>query len=174
MKRRIVVMLCLSMMLFVSCKDGEETSEIVADKETNVESVVEDENIIDAEEEVTSTTATIYFPDENAEYILNETVQCEKLTEIVVWENLKEKGIINTECEINVFEQDEDSLLLDVNQAFGEQLRSQGTTGEEMLLHCVVNTFLDSYHCERILITEEASTLCSGHAEYVDCFEKYE
>ena len=61
-----------------------------------------------------------------------------------------------------------------MNEGFGNQLRSYGTSGETMLIQSVVNTFLDTYGCEKIKITENGETLYSGHMEYTEYMEKYE
>ena len=46
----------------------------------------------------------------------------------------------------------------DVDEGFGNYIRSMGTTGETEVLACVVNTYLDSFQCEKIKITEAGRT----------------
>lgn len=50
--------------------------------------------------------------------------------------------------------------------AFQNQRKSYGTSGENMLLGCVVNTFLDAYKAETVFITVDGGILESGHAIY--------
>ena len=65
-------------------------------------------------------------------------------------------------------------MELDVDEKFGEQLRSLGTAGEEELMHCVVNSFLDTFSCEKVRITENGDVLVSGHKEYGDYISRME
>ena len=82
--------------------------------------------------------------------------------------------MVDEDTKVNSIEQVGKALSLDVNEAFGVQLRSYGTTGETILIQSVVNTFLDAYGCEKIKITENGATLCSGHMEYGEYMGKYE
>lgn len=68
---------------------------------------------------------------------------------------------------------DGEQLQLDVNRSFGEWLRSFGTAGEQEIMSCVVNTYLDAYGAQSIKITEEGQILNSGHMSYEEYMEKY-
>ena len=101
-------------------------------------------------------------------------MECKGLSPENIWNLLKEKEVVVSDAEINSFRESDQVLELDVNEAFGEQLRSYGTAGETTLIESVVNTFLDAYGKEAILITENGGTLISGHKEYADYLEKFE
>ena len=104
--------------------------------------------------------------------MIEEVVINEKMTEELLWNLWKDKNIIKKECEINSFTQEGTLLKMDVNEAFGMQLRLLGTSGESVLLNSVVNTYLDAYQCEKISITENGGILYSEHAAYAEPFEK--
>lgn len=91
-----------------------------------------------------------------------------------IWQQLVDAGTVDEKSQVLSLKQNEDRLELDVNTAFGEQLRSYGTAGEYELMKQVVNTYLDAYECEEIKITEEGGVLYSGHAEYDGYQKRYE
>lgn len=90
------------------------------------------------------------------------------------WQQLVDAGTVNDKSQVLSLEHTGDRLELDVNAAFGEQLRSYGTAGEYELMKQVVNTYLDAYECDEIKITEEGGVLYSGHAEYDGYQKRYE
>ena len=57
-------------------------------------------------------------------------------------------------------------LTLDFNQAFADQLKTYGTSGERMMIGCVVNTFLRAYDAQTVYITIDGGILESGHVIY--------
>ena len=134
----------------------------------NLESPIE-ETIIDEE----TICVSVYYPNENADGTEVLEVQCKEVNENILWNLLKQKNVVSEESCVNSIKVSENKIDLDVNEAFGNQLRSYGTAGEDVLMESVVNTFLDAYECEKIKITENGSTLYSGHTEYADYLGKY-
>lgn len=119
-------------------------------------------------------TITIYTP--NAETGEIEAVQTE-VTEIdaeVVWEELQKAGLFAEDEKVLGIIEDagNKSMELDLNHAFGEHLRSVGTTGEEEIITSIVNTYLEVFQCEKILLTEEGGELQSSHKAYDTYMEK--
>ena len=92
--------------------------------------------------------------------IQTEDVETDSLNEEKVWSLLQEKSVITPECGMNSFKvnEEEKTIDLDVDEGFGNYIRSMGTTGETEVLACVVNTYLDSFQCEKIKITEAGHT----------------
>ncbi len=134
-----------------------------------------EEEIQDAEGEKSGpVNVTIYTVDGDTGEIVTDSKELETLTEKGIWELLKEVGMMEEATEVLSLKKDGSRLVLDLNKAFGEQLRSYGTAGEQEILTCIVNTFLDAYKCDEIKITEEGETLLSGHAEYEDYFQKFQ
>lgn len=108
------------------------------------------------------------------EVIIKKEVSCDDWDKDTLWSVLKKENIVENETEVLSLKQVDTTLYLDVNEAFGNQLRTQGASGERALLTCVVNTYLQTYECEKIKITEEGQSLCSGHAEYDDYLKMME
>ena len=66
-------------------------------------------------------------------------------------------------------------LTLDMNRAFGDYLRSMGTSGELLTVSAVVNTALSLIDgAESVLLTVEGQTLETGHEIYTDPISFYE
>ena len=189
MKKSIVMLLLTITALSLSaCASGKETDgkenvkqeavdENAKDKEEMNEHVNEEEkkdDIDNEEDNVTEDTKKIsvnvykFNPDD--ETFVVETKECDELN---IWSLLKETTSIPADSNVNSFEMNGDQLELDVDHAFGEKLRSYGTSGEDALMGCVVNTYLDAYKCSGIKITEDGQTLCSGHREYTEYLTKY-
>lgn len=55
---------------------------------------------------------------------------------------------------------------VDMNNAFGQAVRSTGTTGEYLLLGSLVNTLLSYFGLSEITLTVEGSVLETGHEVY--------
>lgn len=182
MKKRIISLLLFLTLACTACtntnsvatENKQEEAVNQEKEETKDDAGTETEEEKKEEKKEEKVEITVYYPDEMAENMLTEVVACDEVTKEVVWELLKEKDIISEECDIHTFEQNQTVIDLDVNEAFGNQLRSYGTTGEKMMIHCVVNTFLDAFECEKIKITENGEILCSGHREYDDYMTKFE
>lgn len=192
MKKSIVMLLLTITALSLSaCASGKETDgkenvkqeavdENAKDKEELNEHVNEEEkkdDIDNEEDNVTEDTKKIsvnvykFNPDD--EIFVVETKECDELSEQNIWSLLKETTSVPVDSNVNSFKMNGDQLELDVDHAFGEKLRSYGTSGEDALMGCVVNTYLDVYQCSSIKITEEGGALCSGHREYTEYLSKY-
>ena len=181
MKKRILWLLIAAVVGTTACS-GSNTAE---NKENTVEDnkdaaeTKKDDNSDEQKQgkentEHNSVKVLVYYPNENADGTDTEEMECKELSAENIWSLLKGKGVVAENAEINNFRETDKALELDVNEAFGEQLRSYGTAGETMLMESVVNTFLDAYGCEGILITENGGTLISGHREYADYMGKFE
>lgn len=174
----ITIILSLMVVSFTACAEKDEPVENKPVKEETTQEENEDE-LVEADEnggheevpEKISLNIYVVNPDDGT--LMTEIKECEKVNEVVIWDFLKETGIIPEESKVLSLNKEENKLVLDVDNVFGERLRSQGTAGEQEILGCVANTFLDAYGCEGIKITEEGQVLLSGHAEYADYFTKF-
>lgn len=144
-------------------KDTQEQEETKADSDNK-----------DEENEDKPVLVNVYSINDSDGTVVVTEKECETVNEQVIWDMLKEAGVLQEESEILSLKQENEKLFIDVNNAFGEQLRSLGTAGEIEMLGCVVNTYLEAYQCDGIKITEEGETLYSGHAEYSDYLTKFE
>lgn len=84
-----------------------------------------------------------------------------------IWNELQASRILNEDSLLNacVVNEADKTITLDVNHGFGEFIRGFGTAGEQEILACVVNTYLEAYQYEGIKITEEQEVLMTGHRE---------
>lgn len=112
------------------------------------------------------TTLTLYLPNADATGYDQQQAAVSALDETAIVNALIEEGVLAADVEVLSFRQEGEALYLDLNHAFGTQLRSTGTAGETMLLGSLVNTFLTAYQASTITITENGQILESGHAIY--------
>ena len=63
--------------------------------------------------------------------------------------------------------------LLDMNQAFEDYLNHLGTSGEYIVMGSLVNTFLDCYQCDLMIVTADGKVLETGHTIYEEYLEMY-
>ena len=194
MKKRVVLILCCCIMLSVAGCEKSRESNVQNDptpEETEIqnnetektpqveESILQEEqNQLGEEERETETVAkktevTIYKIDPDSGELITEIKECNEINEDRIWDYLIEAGSVPKDSEVCALVKEGEQLKLDVDKTFGEWLRSFGTTGEQEIISCVVNTYLDAYGAKSIKITEEGETLCSGHMEYEEYMKKY-
>lgn len=119
----------------------------------------------DEKEEPTLQKIICYYVDSETGNVMSEEIENGTVNESSIWMELQNKGIVTDDCQVKSFEQNEEdkSIHLDVNKAFGDYVRGMGTAGETEVLKCVVNSYLDTYCYEKIKITEEGKVFETGH-----------
>ena len=82
-----------------------------------------------------------------------------------IWNGLIGEGVLSGECKMNScnIDQEQKTIDLDVDSGTGSYIRSMGTTGEQQILACITKSFLKTYGCERLKITENGQPLETGH-----------
>jgi len=82
-----------------------------------------------------------------------------------IWNGLIGEGVLSSECKMNScnVDQEQKTIDLDVDSGTGSYIRSMGTTGEQQILTCITKSFLKTYGCERLKITENGQPLETGH-----------
>ncbi len=194
MKKRVVLILCCSVLLSITgCEKSEESdaqnsskpSQIEAQNNEEDKTSKTEENVLQEEhnqsgDEETEMEAvaqkkevTIYKIDQESGELITEVKECEELNERIIWKYLVEAKVVPEDSEALSMVKDGEQLQLDVNRSFGEWLRSFGTAGEQEIMSCVVNTYLDAYGAQSIKVTEEGQILNSGHMSYEEYMEKY-
>lgn len=188
MKKKLIIFFSILLIGLTACSSGKSLDQNQLAGSEKVESNDKEENLSqgtnqesgegesgqEPENNKIPVNVVIYRMDDETGEIILESKELEELNEKELWELLKKSGMLKEDTEVISLKIDESKMVLDLNQAFGEQLRSYGTAGEQEILKCVVNTFLDTYNCEEIKITEEGNTLMSGHAEYDEYFQRFE
>ena len=178
MKKLLVVVMLTSMVLFsVGCEKNnvdteqnttvedsgnKDTSETIDSEKNNQKQEEEKSNISEEKQEMK--TLKIYYVNENAE-IVSEEMKTENIDDTTVWNQLIEKGILTEGCKLNSCKIDDKTIDLDMNTEVGERIRSMGTTGKDEILTCIVNSYLDTYNCEKLKLTENGQALDTGDTE---------
>ncbi|WP_461811861.1 GerMN domain-containing protein [Faecalimonas sp.] len=170
MKKMIVLLMCCSMLLTTaSCTKEKELDKSKENK------VLQENNSNEIEKENPKTMkVNIYKINPDNEKRVIEVKECTKIDEKVLWGFLKEAEIVPQESNVLSLKLTENRIELDVDNVFGDWLRTFGTTGEEEIISCIVNTYLDAYKAKEIKITESGQVLCSGHTEYTEYLGKFE
>lgn len=171
MKKLLAVLLCC--LLLAGCsgnrfnEDIQPTDATTATEQTLQTDATEPETTGQTEPPVTVSddivTFTVYTPNETLDGFIAEEVTGEKLS---VLEALIDAGVLNENVEVNSVALEGTALSVDMNSAFAEQVYTMGTTGEHMLMGCLVNTFLSAYNAETLTLTVEGEILESGHIVY--------
>lgn len=106
----------------------------------------------------------IYYISDSEEIECTE-IRTNLLQATDIWSALMGEGILNSECKMNscTVDQEQKTIDLDVDSGTGSYIRSMGTTGEEQILTCITRSFLKTYECERLKITENGQPLETGH-----------
>lgn len=129
----------------------------------------------------------LYLPDENVEYLRQKAVAIVKSPQGLV-EALEKEQAVPKGTKVNFFllqdngayidlEDDvanmSDKLIgeLDLSDEFLEEVTHTGTAGESMLLGSVVNTFIHTYHLQKLKLTADEQIIETGHAIYDEPFE---
>lgn len=128
----------------------------------------------DSDGKTESVKVNVYYPDPESGELVPKTVEMESVDAQMIWKELRKAGVVSEETAVLGVEVDEGSqtMILDLNAAFGEQLRSMGTTGEKEIIDSIVATYLEAFKCQKLKITEESGVLASGHKEYGEYLEK--
>ena len=143
-KRKLFyAMCCLTAVLAIGCgkKDSTDTKnpEQVESQDTTK---TDDENKSDTkndteqtddkkeESEKTKSVMKIYSINMSSGEIQTEDVETDSLNEEKIWSLLQEKLVITSECGMNSFKvnEEEKTIDLDVDEGFGNYIRSMGTT----------------------------------------------
>lgn len=108
----------------------------------------------------------IYVPNENYDGFSTIPTMIDRQDPNLILEHLIQDSILEEEIELNHFEITDGQIKLDFNQAFLDQLVEYGTSGENMMIGCVVNTYLYVYDAETVFITVNNEIMESGHVVY--------
>lgn len=166
-KRRVALVTLVIGIMIVGCQ-----------QKTNQDSLIKTEQKNNSKENSEGMSITIYFENENADGFDTKNVKVEKLTAENLIEQLRKKGVLAEEVQINSFEETEDegekALKIDLNKEYLKELQSMGSSGEYMLMGSVCNTFLDAYECTKIQVTVDNQEIVTGHTDYPGYMGKFE
>lgn len=113
----------------------------------------------------------IYYADSQAEHVISENIGEEEVTPELLLSQLAKHNVVSKQTKINSIKQtksgsDGNSLAVDFSQEFQDDLFTQGTAGELLMMGSIVNTFLRAYDADSMTITVNGNPLESGHCIY--------
>ena len=134
----------------------------------NAESPTEPIHETQVTEPETNTTEStfkflLYTPNDNLDGFITTELEQDELDIIGA---LTEARVLNENITENSLIQEGAVLKLDLNSAFADLIYTQGTTGELMIMGCLVNTYLSAYGAESLILTVDGEILESGHVIY--------
>lgn len=110
--------------------------------------------------------ATLYLPDDQAQWVRSETVTLSECTAEALIAQLAAHQALPESVQVRSFSQEGQALSLDLSQEFGTYLSSMGTAGEYVTLASLTNTLLTALDADSLTLTVEGSILETGHAIY--------
>lgn len=170
----VLLICCLGM---AGCGKKETGSELLTETKEAMEPVTEAvEPVVEETEE--GIALHIYCGDEAAEHIVQQTIHVETVTEQILMTELKAALNMDEAAELKELSfgmhGGDKVALLDVNQAFADYLDRLSAAGENIVMGSVVNTFLDCYQCDLLMITAEGKVLRTSHEVYEEYLEMYD
>ena len=165
MKKKLAILMSILIFAMVGCESQPITP--MAPVGENVQAQGEQAPDEQVQEDVAEpVNVIIYYSNIQADGFATKEMQIEGLTPENLIAELAKVNIVSIDTEVKGFSQDGKSLTLDLSTGFGQYLNMMGSSGEYVVMGGLVNTFLDAYDAEEILITVEGNALESGHAIY--------
>lgn len=168
MKKRVLVWMGIMMLSLAACANQSAPSQTPVEEivpENNAS--IKDEEMQEMEQEVAeAVNVTIYYGNPQADGFVTKEMQLESLTPEALMGELAKTNTVSADTKVLNFSKDEGTLYLDLSKEFSQYVNMMGTSGEYIVMGGIVNTFLDAYEAEEIMITNEGMTLETGHAIY--------
>lgn len=112
----------------------------------------------------------VYYSNDNADAIISSTETMDELTPDNIVKKLAEHNVVSADTKVIALTEEENdgkkALKLDLSGEFKEYILMMGSTEEYMAIGSLVNTFLDAYDAESILITIDGQMFESAHQSY--------
>ena len=166
MKRMIALLLCCLLLTACSLNATGGTTGTEADITAPDATEAPTEALTEAPTEAPLQSLTLYYGDDNAEFILSKEVQVAEITADTIIEQLISAGVLREGVAVNSMFQNGSSLFVDFNQEFANLVCSMGTAGEYIIIGSTVNTFLGAFQATSVTFTVNGQVLESGHAIY--------
>ena len=172
MKKLIALLLC-ALMLCGCTPEAQPTEPVTEPNEPTEESTVQMATVPETQPEVL--TITIYHGNANADGFETTEFEVEEMNTDVLMEKLIEAGVLNEDVVLGGMKFQDGGLVLNFNDAFGDQLNTMGTAGERMMVGSVVNTFLTAFNkVDKVSILVSGQIFESGHVIYDEPMEFFE
>lgn len=165
MKKKLAILMSILIFAMIGCESQPITPMAPVGENVPAEGEQAPEEQIQ-EDVAEPVNVIIYYSNIQADGFATKEMQIEGLTPENLIAELAKVNIVSIDTEVKGFTQDGKSLTLDLSTGFGQYLNMMGSSGEYVVMGGLVNTFLDAYDAEEILITVEGNALESGHAIY--------
>ena len=169
--------LLLTGLLLASCKSETPVDELPVDQETEgtegTEGIVETEEpggsseLPPGQEASVTGEVTLYLPNETADGFLTSSMILEDTPEAILAQLAAEQAIPEG---VTVLRFEKEQGLLDLSGEYAEGLQSAGTAGEQLMIGCVVNTFLEHYGMDSLFLYSDGKVIETGHNTYEEAF----
>ena len=135
----------------------------------------EEQQRIDAEQEQQGVPLTIFYGNDTAEFLLSKTVTVPEINAGEIIGQLQEAQVFGGDITLLRMDIGSDGcMILDFNQAFGQQLGMYGSAGEYLMVGSTVNTFLTAFpECDRVRILVEGESCSYGQMDYSQPFDQF-
>lgn len=170
---KILTLIIVGMMAFALCSCSDTETVIVEPTPAAVESpaptpeITEPVEITETVEAIPEYVVNIYYGDDNAEKILYEGAIINELSAQSLADKLLEKGVFSEKITVNSFTVDNYNIIhLDLDDSFAAQINSMGTSGEYIMMGSLVNTVLDAFDADGLMLTVNGEIFESGHSIY--------
>ena len=158
----------------VETEQPQETETVSEEEEEKTDSANEEKrasNSSDNSSKEEENGIRIYYADSQAEHVISENIGEEEVTPELLLSQLAKHNVISKNTKVNSIKQtksesDGNCLAVDFSQEFQDDLFTQGTAGEFLMMGSVVNTFLRAYDADSMTITVNGNPLESGHCIY--------
>ena len=172
MKKIIALLLC-ALMLCGCTPEAQPTEPATDSTEATGESTVQMATVPPTLPDVL--TVTIYHGNANADGFETTEFEVEEINTDVLMEKLIEAGVLNGDVVLGGMKFQDGGIVLNFNDAFGNQLNTMGTAGERMMVGSVVNTFLTAFDkVDKVSILVSGQIFESGHVVYDEPMEFFE
>ena len=118
-------------------------------------------------------TFKVFYSDSNAERFLTAEIPTDDINEYAVFGALKTAGAVPNDTELLSFENNGETLALDLSGDYAFAVGAYGTSGEYMMLGSLVNTFLSAFGANSLTLTTDGAALETGHNVYDYALEMY-
>ena len=111
-------------------------------------------------------TINLYVGNSNADGFDVVSAGIQHKTAYSIIQALKANGAVASSVKANSLKHQGQHLILDLSQAFADDVSNSGSSGEYIKVGSVVNTFLDAFNATSITITVNGNNWETGHQVY--------
>ena len=145
------IIVIIIVLLYSIVYSRSEKNEVRAERDLPIQETAEMNQEVQLTESI-----SIFYGDQNAEFILDKEIMVLNKDEVSITNALISEGILREGIKVQHFlleeKEGEKCIQIDFNYLFEEQLQSYGTSGERIFIGSVCNTFLSAYDADFIKI----------------------